>query len=99
MDSSKTRKNYYSILGLKPDASTTDINAAYKKLSTEWHPDKHKGNRKEAEAKFHDICEAYDVLSNQNRRSHYDDVNHRQYSNEDANRTFERFFEEHGMED
>ena len=75
MDSSKTRKNYYSILGLKPDASTTDINAAYKKLSTEWHPDKHKGNRKEAEVKFHDICD------------------------EDADRTFERFFEEHGMED
>lgn len=97
MDSSKTRKNYYEVLGLNPDASASDIEAAYKKLSTQWHPDKHRSNRKEAEAKFHDICEAYDVLSNKNRRSHYDDVSHRQYSNDDADKTFEKFFEEHGM--
>jgi len=97
MDSSKIRKNYYSVLGLKPDASAADIDAAYKKLSTEWHPDKHKTDRKAAEAKFHDISEAYEILSNKNRRSHYDDVSHRNYSNEDADKTFERFFEEHGM--
>jgi curved DNA-binding protein CbpA len=99
MDSSRTRKNYYDILGVKPDASSAEIDQAYKKLSADWHPDKHKANRKEAEAKFHDISEAYDVLSNRNRRSHYDDVSHRTYTNEDADKTFERFFEEHGMED
>jgi len=55
MESSKTRKNYYDILGVKPDATTAEIDQAYKKLSSDWHPDKHKTNRKEAEAKFHDI--------------------------------------------
>ncbi len=70
--SSKLRKNYYETLGLKPDASADEIDKAYKKLSSEWHPDKHKTNRKEAESKFHGICEAYDVLSNKNRREHYD---------------------------
>lgn len=88
MDSSRTKKNYYETLGLKTDASSTEIDQAYKKLSNEWHPDKHKANRKEAETKFHDICEAYDVLSNKNRRSHYDEVAHKSYSNEDADRTF-----------
>ena len=46
MESSKTRKNYYNVLGLKPNATSSDIDAAYKKLSTEWHPDKHKTDRK-----------------------------------------------------
>ena len=55
MQSSKTRKNYYNVLGLKPNATSSDIDAAYKKLSTEWHPDKHKTDRKQAETKFHDI--------------------------------------------
>ena len=77
METSKTKKNYYEILGLKPNVTSTEIDAAYKKLSNQWHPDKNKENRQEAEKKFHEISEAYDVLSNKNRRSHYDDISHR----------------------
>jgi DnaJ-class molecular chaperone len=93
MEGSKTRKNYYQVLGLENNATTAEIDAAYKKLSSEWHPDKNKTNRKEAEQKFHDVCEAYDVLSNKNRRSHYDEISHKKYTNEDADKTFERFFD------
>lgn len=99
MQSSKVTKNYYEVLGLKPDASQTDIDKAYKKLSNEWHPEKHKADRKGAESKFHEINEAYDVLSNQNRRSHYDEVAHRDYTDQDADRTFERFYQEYGTQD
>lgn len=80
MHSTKTRKNYYDVLGLKTNATDAEIEAAYKKLSSQWHPDKNTANRKEAETKFHDIAEAYDVLSNKNRRSHYDDINHKEYT-------------------
>ena len=48
---------------------------------------------------FHDIAEAYDVLSNRNSRSHYDELLIKQYSLEDANSTFERFYVENGIED
>lgn len=99
MDSSRTRKNYYEVLGLKPNATDAEIDNAYKKLSAQWHPDKNTANRREAETKFHEVSEAYDVLSNKNRRSHYDDFSHRQYSDQDADKTFERFYQEHGMED
>lgn len=95
----RTNKDYYEILGVKTDASAKEIDEAYKKLSSQWHPDKNKTNRKEAESKFTGISEAYDVLSNQNRRAHYDDMNHREYGNEDADKIFERFYDEHGFED
>ena len=81
-------KNYYEILGVSPDATTIDIEKAYQKMSTQWHPDKHRENRGKAEKMFHDIAEAYDVLSNRNSRSHYDELLRRQYSLEDANLIF-----------
>jgi len=77
MEVSKSKKNYYKVLGIQPNATSAEIDAAYKKLSTQWHPDKNKEKRQEAEKKFHEISEAYDVLSNKNRRSHYDDISHR----------------------
>ena len=92
-------KNYYEILEIAPDATILDIERAYQKLSTQWHPDKHRENRGQAEKMFHDIAEAYDVLSNVNSRSTYDKLFRKQYSLEEANSTFERFFEENGMED
>jgi curved DNA-binding protein len=46
MDSSKTKKNYYEILGLKPNATDAEIENAYKKLSGQWHPDKNTDKRK-----------------------------------------------------
>lgn len=68
----KARKNYYETLGVQSNASSAEIDEAYKKLSTQYHPDKNKTNRKEAESKFNDVNEAYDILSNKNRRAHYD---------------------------
>lgn len=64
-------KNYYNILGIDKSASETDIKQAYRKLSKEWHPDKHKGD-KAAESKFKEINEAYEVIGNPKRRKQYD---------------------------
>lgn len=92
-------KNYYAILGIPENASLFEIESAYEKLAAKWHPDKHKEHRKSAEAKFHDINEAFEVLSDRNKRASYDQVLSRAYSLEDANSTFERFFNENGIVD
>lgn len=92
-------KNYYEILGVNFDASTFDIEKTYQTLAAQWHPDKHKTDRALAEKKFHDISEAFDVLSDANKRKHYDDMLRMQFSLEDANKTFEEFFGEHGIID
>ena len=65
------RKDYYKILGVKKDASDDDIKKAFRKLSIKWHPDRNQGS-KEAEAKFKEIAEAYEVLSDPNKRQQYD---------------------------
>ena len=52
---SKELKNYYEILEIPVDASTFDIEKAYQKLAAQWHPDKHKTDRRLAEKKFHDV--------------------------------------------
>jgi molecular chaperone DnaJ len=64
-------KDYYAILGIEKSANDTDIKKAYRKLSKEWHPDKHKGD-KAAESKFKEINEAYEVIGNPKRRQQYD---------------------------
>ncbi len=61
----------YTVLGLGRDASQEDIKKAYRKMSKEWHPDKHKGD-KGAESKFKEINEAYEVLGNPDKRGNYD---------------------------
>jgi len=64
-------KDYYGILGVKKTSSTQEIKKSYKNLSRKYHPDKNPDN-KEAEDKFKDISEAYDTLSNEEKKSHYD---------------------------
>lgn len=64
-------KNPYEILGVSNDASAEDIKKAYRKLSKEWHPDKHKGE-KGAEEKFKEINQAYEILSDPKKRQTYD---------------------------
>lgn len=81
-------KNYYEILEVSPTASSFEIEQAYQRLATYWHPDKHRENKREAEKKFHDVTEAYETLSNRNTRSHYDELQSKRYSDEDAHRTF-----------
>lgn len=63
-------KDYYETLGVKRDASEAEIKSAYRKLARKYHPDVNK--TKEAEEKFKDINEAYEVLSDKNKRQRYD---------------------------
>lgn len=63
--------NYYEILGLQEDASEAEIKKAYRQLALKYHPDKNPGD-KQAEKKFKEVSEAYEVLSNPEKRAHYD---------------------------
>jgi len=67
-------QDYYSVLGVPRDASADDIKKAYRKLALKWHPDRHKDgkDRDEAEKRFKRIAEAYEVLSDSEKRSKYD---------------------------
>jgi len=65
-------KNYYKILGVPRTANKKEIKSAYRKLALQWHPDKNRDNLEEAEKKFADIGEAYEVLSDEEMKAKYD---------------------------
>nr|GMD10278.1 DnaJ homolog subfamily B member 13-like [Ipomoea batatas] len=64
--------DYYKILQVDKDAKDEDLKKAYRKLAMKWHPDKNPTNKKEAEDKFKQISEAYEVLSDPQKREIYD---------------------------
>ncbi|KAK8627323.1 hypothetical protein V6N13_134936 [Hibiscus sabdariffa] len=64
--------DYYNILKVSRNATEEDLKKSYKRLAMKWHPDKNPINKKEAEAKFKQISEAYDVLSDPQKRQIYD---------------------------
>eukprot|EP00079_Xenopus_tropicalis_P030098 XP_012825839.1 PREDICTED: dnaJ homolog subfamily B member 2 isoform X1 [Xenopus tropicalis] len=66
--------DYYDILGVPRNASQDDIKRAYRKLALRWHPDKNPDNKEHAERKFKDIAEAYEVLSDREKREAYDNM-------------------------
>ncbi|KAF5193845.1 Chaperone protein dnaj [Thalictrum thalictroides] len=64
--------DYYKVLQVDRNAKEDDLKKAYRKLAMKWHPDKNPNNKKEAESKFKEISEAYDVLSDSQKRVIYD---------------------------
>ncbi|MGA2122230.1 MAG: molecular chaperone DnaJ [Methanoregula sp.] len=76
-------KDYYEILGVKKDASQDDIKKAFRQLARKYHPDLNKGS-KEAEAKFKEINEANQVLSDPQKKVQYDQVGHAEFRPGDA---------------
>ena len=69
------KREYYEVLGVSKNASDDEIKKAYRKLAIKYHPDKNPGD-KEAEAKFKEINEAHDVLSDKQKRARYDQFGH-----------------------
>ncbi|EFC50619.1 predicted protein [Naegleria gruberi] len=65
-------KDYYSILGVSRSADEKELKSAYRKLALKWHPDRNPDNKQMAEEKFKEIAEAYEILSDSNKRAIYD---------------------------
>src|SRR5262245_39620827 len=65
-------EDYYEILGVSRDASPEEIKRAYRKLALQWHPDRHREEKAAAEAQFKRVSEAYEVLSDPDKRKKYD---------------------------
>lgn len=70
-----TKRDYYEVLGVGREASAEEIKKAYRKLAVQYHPDKNPGN-KEAEEKFKEATEAYEVLREADKRAQYDRFGH-----------------------
>ena len=71
-----TDRDYYEILGVSKSASDAELKAAYRKQALAWHPDRHQSDKKTAEAKFKEINEAYEVLSDAQKKAAYDQYGH-----------------------
>lgn len=70
------KNDYYEVLGISKGVSADEIKKAYRKKALEWHPDKHSGDKTEAEKKFKEINEAYQVLSDPKKKQAYDQFGH-----------------------
>ncbi len=70
-----SKRDYYEVLGVDKNASATEIKKSYRKLALKFHPDKNPDN-KEAEEKFKEAAEAYEVLSNEEKKAKYDRFGH-----------------------
>ncbi|OMJ77232.1 hypothetical protein SteCoe_23227 [Stentor coeruleus] len=67
-----SQKNHYNILSVPQNFTEKELKVAYHKLALKWHPDKNLNNKLYAEEKFKDICKAYGVLSNPQKKMMYD---------------------------
>lgn len=70
------KEDFYKLLGVERNASDAEIKKSYRRLAMKYHPDRNKDNQAEAEAKFKQIKEAYEVLSDPKKRSAYDQFGH-----------------------
>ena len=71
----KMKKDYYEILGISKNATAAEIKKAYRKKALEYHPDKNPGD-KEAEEKFKEAAQAYEILGDEQKRAQYDQYGH-----------------------
>ena len=69
------KRDYYEILGVGRDCSADDLKRAFRKLAMQYHPDRNAGDE-QAEEKFKEAAEAYEVLSDQQKRQRYDRYGH-----------------------
>ncbi len=74
------KPDYYDILGVNKTASAEELKKAYRKQALEWHPDRHKDNKEAAEKRFKEINEAYQILSDTQKRAAYDQYGHQAFA-------------------
>src|SRR3982751_2060627 len=70
-----SKRDYYEILGVSKGASADEIKKSYRKVAMQFHPDRNPGD-KSAEEKFKEAAEAYEILSDQDKRAQYDRYGH-----------------------
>jgi len=70
------KRDYYEVLGVGKNASADDIKRAYRRMAMKYHPDKNPDNKEEAEVKFKECAEAYEVLNDPDKRQRYDQFGH-----------------------
>lgn len=71
-----SKRDYYEVLGVEKNATDEELKKAYRRLAKKYHPDVNTDNPKEAEAKFKEVNEAYEVLSDPQKRSNYNNFGH-----------------------
>lgn len=80
------KRDYYEVLGVSKNASASEMKQAYRKLALKWHPDRNPNN-KEAESKFKEINQAYEVLGDPKKKEAYDQFGHSAFENGGFNRS------------
>jgi molecular chaperone DnaJ len=90
-----SKRDYYEVLGVDRNAGAEDIKKAYRKLAIKYHPDKNP-NDPSAEEKFKEAAEAYEILSDADKRKHYDQFGHQGVNGGPGNMTMDDIFSQFG---